>query len=180
MGRRKPSGARPQVRERISRCDPGRAARRRARAKEPDRSRLARSRLLPRIDLRVKDGSGRPAESSGLAGGVRSLAFYLPQYHPIPENDEWWGVGFTEWRNVIRAQPLFKGHYQPHLPADLGFYDLRVPETREAQGGLGTDLWNHGLLLLPLLVQWPATPESTIRRGPQYWPTRVPLLSVLG
>ncbi len=67
---------------------------------------------------------------------VRALAVHLPQFHPIPENDEWWGPGFTEWRNVVRARPLARWHHQPHVPADLGFCDLRVAETRQAQADL--------------------------------------------
>jgi lipopolysaccharide biosynthesis protein len=73
---------------------------------------------------------------------LQTIAFYLPQFHRIPENDAWWGPGFTEWRKVAAARPLFVGHYQPHVPADLGFYDLRIAESRSEQAALAR---RHGI-----------------------------------
>ena len=94
-----------------------------------------------RIDDLQKPGS---ADTAARKSKAKLIAFYLPQFHTIPENDEWWGRGFTEWHYVSRATPLFRNHYQPKLPADLGFYDLQRTENQEAQAALARQFGIHG------------------------------------
>ncbi len=108
-------------------------------------------------------------------GKIKVIAYYLPQFYPFKENNEWWGPGFTEWTNVGKAKPLFKGHYQPKVPADLGYYDLRVEtvaiqqaELAKKAGITGFCYWHYWFGNGRMLLEMPA--ERMLKIGKPDFP----------
>lgn len=106
---------------------------------------------------------------------ARVIAYYLPQFHPTEINDKYWGKGFTEWTNVAKAKPMYKGHYQPQIPADLGFYDLRLPEIRQAQADMAKEngvegfmYWNYWFGRGKKILEMPI--EEIMRTGEPDYP----------